>query len=65
MKRPGDPVTMACYGEGSGSQARWHFNNKISKGVRKRGKGWKETEKGQLPLADFRNFTPSPDLAVI
>jgi len=22
MKRPGDPVTMACYGEGSGSQAR-------------------------------------------
>ena len=42
MKRPGDPVTMACYGEGSGSQARWHFNTKISKGVRKRDKGWKD-----------------------
>lgn len=22
MKRPRDPVTMACYGEGSGNQAR-------------------------------------------
>jgi hypothetical protein len=25
----------------------------------------KETEEGQLPLADFTNFSPSPDLAVI
>lgn len=66
MKQPGDPVTMACYGEGSGSQARWYFNNKkIFEGVRKKIKGEKETEKGQLPLADFTIFTPSPDLAVI
>lgn len=28
-------------------------------------KGKKETEKGQLPLADFKIFTPSPDLPVI
>lgn len=66
MKRPGSPVTMACYGEGSGNQATWNFNNKISRGVRKRDKGWKRNrEKDSAPLADFQILIPLPDLAVI
>lgn len=56
MRWPGDPVTMACYGEGSGSQARWHFSNrKISKGVRERERQRVEKkQKGHLPFADCR-----------
>lgn len=58
MKGPGDPVTTACYGEGSGDQARWHFNNKISKGVRKRDKGWKRNRERTVPPRWLQNFYP-------